>query len=428
MNVLLLLPLLLSLLATAYLSAVEIALISADRLKLRQEAKDGNAGARLALDLLADKERMLATTLVGCTLANLLTAALATSIFQALLPHWADWKVSLLTTGLVTLVILIAAEIVPKVYARPRADRFLTSMARPILATEQLFLPATALVRAYLSIWMRLLRRAPRSPLVTREDLKYLVHDIKGETGPGRKERKMLRSILDFGETTVREVMVPMTEVVSLERRAGTDLLRALIKRHGFTRLPVYERRVDRVVGLVNVYDLLFDPDPKEAIEPYIRPAILVPETKRIDRLLLELQRARAAMAVVVSEFGSCVGIITVEDIVEEIVGELAGEQDIGVRKIRPVGPGTYVVDALTDIDDINEDLGLELPKGRYDTVGGLVLKRFGRIPLEGEWFEIQGVRLEVMDVHPFGIRAVKLVLPQALPGAKGAAQAPDEA
>jgi putative hemolysin len=404
---------LLMLLASAYFSAVEISLISANRLKLKQEGKEGLPGARLAVDLLRDRERVLGTTLVGITLANLTAAAEATSIVRKLLPAWSDWHVTFLTTAAVTLVLLIATEIVPKVYGKHRADRFLVAMARPITATEQLLLPITAVIRAYLSLLMRILRGSTRSPLVTREDLKVLVHDVKGETGPGRKERKMLRSILDFADTTAREVMVPMPEVVSIEREASTELARALVKRHGHTRIPVYERRVDKVSGLVNIYDVLFDPDPSDSLDRYVRPAMLVPETKRIDRLLVEMQRERQSMAVVVSEFGSCVGIVAVEDIVEEIVGELAEEHEVGVRKIRAVAPRTYLVDALTDIDDINEELGTELPKGRYDTLGGLVLKRFGRIPSEGDSFEVQRIRVEVVDTYAYGVRTLKLVLPE---------------
>jgi CBS domain containing-hemolysin-like protein len=402
-----------SLLASAYFSALEISLISANRLRLRQEGKDGSAGARLALELLRDRERVLATTLVGVNLSNLTAAAIATAMLQSALGSWDEWKVTVLTTGAVTLVILVAAEIVPKVYGKQAADRFLVASARPVVATEQLFLPVTAAVKAYLALLVRLLRRTPRRPVITREELKILVHEVKGETGHGRKERKMLGSILDFGETTAREVMVPMTDVVSVERQSSVDLVRALVKRHGYTRLPVYERRVDKVVGIVNVYDVLFDPDPAESIEPYIRAALLVPETKRIDRLMVELQRRRQTMAVTVSEFGSCVGVVTMEDIVEEIFGELAEEREVGVRKIRAIGERTFVVDALTDIDDLNEELSLDLPKGRYDTIGGLVLRRLGRIPREHEGFEIQGVRIEVIDAHPYGVRTVKLVLPE---------------
>ncbi len=405
---------LLSLLASAWFSAVEISLISANRFRLLQDAKEGKISSRLALTLLEDKERVLTSTLVGINLFNLTAAATATAMLQGLLSYgWAPWQVSLLTTGGVTLIILIGAEIVPKIYSKERADRFLAGTARPILATEQLLLPVTAILRAYVGLILRILRRSPGKPMVTREELKLLVHDVKSETGAGRKEKKMLRSILDFGETVAREVMLPMTEAVSVERGASVEMVRAMVKRHGFTRLPVYEKRVDKVVGLVNVYDILFDAEDADSLDPYIRTAKLVPETKRIDRLLTELQRERQTMAVVVSEFGSCTGIVTVEDIVEEIVGELAEEHEVGVRKIREMAPRTYLVDALTDVDDVNEELALRLPKDRFETMAGLVLKRFGRIPSEGEWFEIEGVRIEVVDTHSHGIRTVKLVLPE---------------
>jgi putative hemolysin len=406
---------LVGLLGSAYFSAVEISLISASRLRLRQLSKQGQHEAALALDLLRDQELVLATTLIGLNLCNLATAAFATSILEGWLGL--GWTLTLTSTLGVTLVILVFGELVPKVYGKQRADSFLVANARPVLATEQLLLPVTALIRVYLKLLLRILRRAPRRPFVTREDLKVLVHDVKGMTGPGRKERKMLRSILDFSETTVREVMVPMTEVASIERESSTDLLRALAKRHGFTRIPVYTRRIDRVIGLVNVYDVLFDPEHRDQIAPYIRDAILVPETKRIDRLMVDLQRGHQTMAIVVSEFGSCVGIVTMEDIVEEIVGEMAEEDEVGVRKIRQIAPRTYIADGLTDIDDVNDELALELPKGRYDTLGGLILKHYGRIPREGESFERDGLRVEVVDVHRFGVRSVKLVLPEEAAG-----------
>lgn len=404
---------LIALLASAYFAAVEIALISANRLKIRQDAKSGILGARLALQLLDDREGVLTTTLVGVSVANLTCAAVATHLITNVRPDWPDWQVSLVTTVLVTFVLLIVGEVIPKVYGKQRSDRFLVAMARPVLATEQLLLPLTVALRAYVTLLLRLLRRSHRRPVVTRDELKILVHDIKSETGLGQKEQKMLRSILGFGETTAREVMVPMADVVSVNQESSTDLLRAMVKRHGFTRIPVYQRRVDRIIGIVNIYDLLFDPEPQDSLSRYIRPALLVPETKRIDRLMVELQRERGTMAVVVSEFGSCVGVVTIEDIVEEIVGELAEEHEVGVRKIRQIAPRTYMIDALTDIDDVNEELRLELPKVRFDTLGGLVLRKFGRIPREHEWFEIQDVRIEVMDTHPFGVRTVKLVLPE---------------
>ena len=397
---------------SAYFSAAEISLISASRIKLRQQAKQGNTGAILALELLGQQEHVLATMLVGLNLFNLATAAFATRILET----WfgVGWQLTVVSTAVVTVVVLIFGEIVPKVYGKAKATRFLIGNSRAIVATEQVFLPVTALIRIYLRLILRLIRQAPQRPFVTREDLKILVDDVKGQTGAGRKERKMLSSILDFSRTTAREVMVPMNEVASIERESSTNLLRALSKRHGFTRLPVFARRVDQVVGLVNVYDVLFDSEPKETVAPYVREAMLVPETKRIEPLFLEMQRRGQTMAVVVSEFGSCVGILTIEDIIEEIVGEMAEEHEVGVRKIRRLSPGVYMVDALTDVDDVNDELGLALPKERFDTVAGLVLEHFGRIPEAGDSFETEGVEIHVADVHQFGIRAVKIVLPQS--------------
>jgi putative hemolysin len=403
--------------ASAWFSAVEIALVSASPLRLRREAKGAHAAAGLAVGLLEDRERALSTTLVGINLSNLTAAAIATQVLTRLLAgRMGSFQVSAIATGGVTLVLLVFAEIVPKVYGKQRAEHLLAAAARPIVATEQLLLPLSGLVRGWLYLLTRILRRAPRRPAVTRDDLKLLVHEVPGETGPGRKERKMLRSALDFAETSVREVMVAMPETVAIEREGSCDLLRALVRRYGFTRLPVYERRIDKVIGLVNVFDLLFDSEPSETIAKYIREAPLVPETKRIERLLAELQRDRQTMAVVVSEFGSCVGIVTLEDIVEEIFGELVEEHEVSARKLRRMGPRTWMVDAQTDIDDVNEDLGLDLPKGRYDTVNGFILRRLGRIPREGESFEYHGMEFRVVDAHRYGVRTVMLVLPEAGP------------
>jgi len=401
---------LLGLILSAYFSAVEVAMISANRLKLRQQIKRGSSQAALALDVLREKEQALATTLVGVNVANLGAAAFATILIERWLGF--GWQATLLSSFGMTLIILVFAEVVPKVWARHHAERFVIAVARPILATEQIFLPVTAIIRLYVRLLLRIMRRTTQKPFVTREELRLLVRDVKGDTGHGRKEKMMLRSLLGFSETTVREVMVPMPEVASIERSSSVAMLRALAKRSGFTRIPVYERRIDKVVGVVNVYDVLLDPAPKDGLAAYVRPAKFVPETKRIDRLMVEMQREHQTLAIVVSEFASCVGIVTLEDIVEEIVGEISEEHEVGGRKIREVGPRTYVVDALTDIDDLNDELGLELPKGRFDTVAGLLLKHYGRIPRSGEVCEIGGLRIEVIDAYELGVRSVKLVLP----------------
>jgi putative hemolysin len=165
---------------------------------------------------------------------------------------------------------------------------------------------------------------------------------------------------------------------------------------------------VDAIVGLVNVFDVLYDRTPKADLAAYRRPIQVVPETSRINRVLVDLQRRRETMALVVNEFGALIGIVTVEDIVEEIMGELADEHEEAVRPIQPSGDG-FIVESSLDIDDLNEELGLSLRKDRYDTVGGLVLRRLGRIPAVGETVRLDNVEIEILAVHAYGLKRLKI-------------------
>lgn len=401
---------LLCLLGIAFFEAVEIALITADRLKLQTLARQRRAGADLSVDLIDRRDQILVTLLVCGTLLSTAAAAVATTFVEGRLGAGA-WATILSTIG-VTVVILVFGQVLPKSLARRRPEGFLMSVARPIFGLDLVLLPVTAAAGMLNRRMVRLLRGHRPAPVLTREELRALVNDVRSETGPLRQEKRMLQSILDFGRTTAREVMVPMPLVISVEKGTGVDMLKTLVRRQGFTRIPIFERRVDRVVGVVQIFDILLDSGKGDTVQDYMRPVTLVPETKRIDRLMGEMQRRGESMVVVVNEFGSCTGIVTIEDIVEEIMGEIADEHEVGVKRIRSLGERTYIVDGRTDIDDLNEELRLDLPKLRYDTVGGLVLRRLGRIPREGDSFELAGLEFEVMEVYPFGVRTVKLTLP----------------
>lgn len=393
------------LLGVALFEGTETALLVSDRLRLRASAKARHLGTDLSLDLMGRRDQVIITLLTGSTLMGTAVAAIATSLVEDLMGATA--LAAAVTSISVTIVLLIFGQVLPKGIARQYPELVLTGAARPLFAIDLLFLPVTAGVRGL----ARVLRGGRRGVLMTREEIKLLAQDVRTETGTLRQEKRMLQSILDFGTTTAREVMVPMPAVVSLDCSSSIDMLRAVVRRRPYTRIPVFERRVDRVVGVVNVFDALSNPDAGETIESHLRPITMVPETKRIDRLMVEMQRRGESMVVVVNEFGSCTGILTMEDIVEEIMGEIADEHEVGVRRIRPLGEGVFIVDALTDIDDINEELSLDLPKLRYDTVGGLVLRRLGRIPQEGERFEVNGVEFEVVEAYPYGVRTVKMTL-----------------
>ncbi len=396
---------------SAFASAAEMALISASRIRLRQRAQSGVPATTRAVRLMRRREHVLILFLIGQACFGTLVGAMATGLIDRVVPN--GWLAALLATVGVTSVMVVVAEIVPKVIGRREGERFLMRHSRLLEFGHYLLLPLTHLLHLYMVLLARLEGHQRQAPFVTREELKVLVSEAETRDERGHREKRMLESILDFRETVAREVMIPMNQVVALERGSSCDLWRATVRRHGYTRMPVYEKRIDRVVGFVNIFDLLHDPEPRETVDAYLREATIVPDTKRVDHLLLELQKTRTPMAVVVDEFGACIGLVTVEDIAEEIVGEMADEHERTIRKIRPLAPGVFVVEGMTDIDDLNQELQLSLPKGRFDTVGGLVLHRAGRVPREGERFTIHNIAFEVLDGDAYGIRVLKMTLPK---------------
>jgi magnesium and cobalt exporter, CNNM family len=409
------LPILLILFAlagSAFLSAAEMALLSANRHRLRQRAKVGIAAAQRTRRLLNRREQVLIMFLVGQAALNVLNAAVTTGLVH----RWIDrgWLAALISTLGVTVLVVVTAEIVPKVIGKRQSDIFLMRWSRLLELLHYLALPLTQTVQFYMHGMLKLFGGKQNSPFVSRDDLKVLVREAEMQEEGGHQEQRMLESILDFRETVAREIMIPMNQVIALEQGTACDIWRAMVRRHGYTRIPIYKKRIDRVVGVVNIFDLLYDPEPKDTVDEYIRSVPLIPDSKRIDHLLVELQKTRNPLAVVVDEFGACAGIATVEDIVEEIMGEMVDEheEEKSYRKIREIAPRTYLVEGLTDIDDLNQALGLDLIKSRYDTVGGLVLSRAGRIPREGERFSLQNIVFEVMDGDAYGVQIVKVTLP----------------
>lgn len=392
-----------SILGAAVFNGAEMGLLSVNRLRLRQAVERGARGAALLQDLLARQEAFLATTLIAQNFFTVSGAAVATSLLEQRM----GYAGALLAIVALTSAHVILAEIVPKAIFRQLADQLMPLLAPALRLAVALFSPVVATFTA----GYRLFLPGPRSLFVTREELLLLVKEASREAGPRFRERKMLESVFDFSGTVAREVMIPLSELAIADEDAPAEAVLELVREHGHTRIPVYRHRPDRIAGFVNVFDILYDREPKPRVGDYRREIPIFPDSKRIDRLLRDLQARRVPMAAVVNEFGTIVGIVTVEDIIEEIMGELLDEHEEPAPKIRQVAPQAYLVDAHTDIDDLNEELGLDLPKERYDTIGGLLLKRFGRIPRPGETARIRGVLFRIEEAHDYGIRWVRLSL-----------------
>ena len=384
-------------LCSAFFSASETALFAANRVVLRQRRAQGDRRAATANALLSQASELLTTLLAGNTLSNVGVSVVATSIAFSLMGRGGEWAAFLATA----LVLLIIAEIAPKTLAARYADRLVLIVAGPISALMRIFTPlirvlslvATALVRPFGG------HITPRAPLVTQEQLRFLVQVGEEEGVIEQEEREMIHSVFEFGDTVVREVMRPRVDISAVPADATLNRALALMTERGHSRLPVYEGTIDHVLGVVYMRDLipaLRHGRLDQPVSELKRPPFFVPESKKVDELFKEMQQRKVSVAIVLDEYGGTAGLVTVEDLLEEIVGEIQDEYDLEEKPIQLVGDRTAVVNARVHLDEVNELLGVRLPQDEVDTVAGLVYSLFGRVPAPGETFALPGIELRV--------------------------------
>jgi len=395
------------LVVTMFFSAAEMAFIAANRLRLRHLAEEGDPTAAAYLDSFRHPERLLSTAMMGVTIAHIVAASAVTF---ALLPRLGGWA-WLIAAGTVTPVMLVFGEIIPKAVAREWATDLILKAYRPLIWMSRLLTPFVALANTLVGLVLRLFGgpRIDSRQFVSREELKALLQLEPGEAAVSTQEAEMIDKIFDLGDTTVREVMVPLVDVVMLPDSAVVADVVALIRQRGFSRIPIYGQRETNVVGVVTAMDLLRRGGQAQGVVEIMRPATFVPETKRIDDLLREMQKGRNQQAVVVDEYGGATGIVTLEDIVEQIVGEIHDEHDRTPATVERLPDGSYWVAARTHIDELNEALDWALPKHDYETVAGLVLATLHRIPRTGEEFQIPGYTITVLEADARRVGAVKI-------------------
>jgi putative hemolysin len=391
-----------------FLSGSEIAIVAADRKKLSRLAASGSRTASLASRILNEPSWFLSTTLVGSNLAEVTNAALVTSIFISLYGAVGDLYAFLLLTPL----ILVFGEIFPKALFQQRADRWILKIAPVIWAISVLLHPLVWFMSRTTEAISRLLKQEGAArPIVTREELQLLLREEGGRGDINPLEREIIRRIFRFSTTKVKEAMIPLIDVVALEETATVKEAVESVRREDYSRYPVYRERVDNIVGLLYSFDLLYAESEGQPIKAFIRPISYFPETKPVDELLLEMQRNQETLAAVVDEYGGAVGIVTVEDILEEVVGEIDDEYDIQESLFRRLGPRKFWVNARMEIDHLNEILKLGLPKGDYETLGGFILEQLGRVPLSGEVFRYKKMLFEVLKADERSVREVLVTL-----------------
>ena len=396
------------LLLEGFLSGSEMAMVAADRKKLARFAHSGPRSGRLTFRILQDPSWFLSTALVGSNLAEVANAALVTAL---LIGHFGPrgdlWAFLLLTP-----LILVFGEIFPKTLFQQMADRWILKIVPVIYVVSYILYPVVWFMSKSTAVVLRALgQEGEVRPFVTREELQLLLQTETGPTDMKPHEKTMIRRIFRFADTRVKEVMIPLVNISALEDTTTVAEAIASVRQENYSRYPVFHERIDNITGVVHSFDLLLAPDRGQAIQPFIRPISFFPETKPIDELLLDLQRKQEALAVVVDEYGGAVGIVTVEDILEEVVGEIEDEYDTAQPLFRRTGPKAFLINARMEIDHINETLRLGLPKGDYETLGGFVLNRLGRVPLTGESFRYRKMLFEVKKANDRAVNEVLISL-----------------
>jgi len=405
--------------AEAFFAGAETAIISADRAQLRAAAGRGDSRAALAESLLERAEALLSTTLVGTNLAVVTGTSLATLVVAHALERWgiAATYESTVTTLVLTPLILIFGEIVPKSIARGNAQAITLAIAKPLGWMQRLMHPVVALASRLTEAALGLLGSRPTgdSPFVSREELVALAAIGEEHGLIVSDERRMIQSVLELRERPVSTVLVPLVDMASLPATATVADLDALAARTGYSRFPVYERRVDNVVGVVSLIDVLETASNDAAatlpIAPFVvREASYVPETKSVGELLRELRYSELPMAIVVDEHGGVVGLATAEDLVAEIIGRIRDERHTGPDALSASDGSVFECDGKVDVEEAEERTGLTIEHGDFETVAGLVIKLTGRIPQVGDHVDLGTWRIEVIDATPRRVGRVRFV------------------
>ncbi len=425
---------------SAFYSGSETALVSVNKIRLNQLVESDDTKASIIHRLVESPQRMLALTLVGTNLANVLIAQLGEGLVARGLPNLAVSLQGLIATAGITALLLIFGEILPKTVFRVKADTLAIRYAYPLRVSEMIFKPLIYLVQNLTQFLIKLIDRSARtqSPDAQREELRLLA--IIGERSGNllTDQRRMIHSLLNLQDRTVAQVMIPLVDIVAIEKNTKCEDFLQIAADSGFSRIPVYEEHIYNIIGIINLLDVIYDDVPSdstgnnpsasgkdqeptrtnqpkrkdpqpETVEPFIRTTLhFVPESKNINALLKEIQDTRHTMVFAVDEYGGTVGLVTVEDLVEEIVGEFADERD-EPDFIRLIAPKILECDGRTEVNLLKEQYRLPIPEGDYETVAGYILERTGTIPETGIELKLRDSVITVIDADERAIRKIRI-------------------
>ena len=400
-----------SLVLAAMAASAETSLTSISRVRLRQLVEQNVPQAIVIERLHRDPNAYLSTILIVNTVAIIVASSTATLLALHLYQERvAEWAVSLV----LSLIVLVACEITPKTLALQRAERVALRMARLVAWATYVMRPVVFVLTAVTRLLLRMMggKAQVRGPFVTEEELKMLVSVGEEEGVLEEEEREMIHGIFEMGDMLVRELMVPRTDLVAIEVNEPVEKAVDLVTKHGHTRIPVYEGNLDHIVGVLYAKDLLraVVRGEHKTLREIARKPYFTPESNKVQDVLRDLRKNRVHMAIVVDEYGGTAGAVTIEDILEEIVGPIQDEYDIGEEdEIQFISPNEVVLDGRVSVDDVNELLKLDIAADDYDTIGGYVLNQLGAAPKVGATLTLGNSTLRVEAVQGTRIKKVRI-------------------
>jgi len=404
---------------SAFFSASETALMSLSKIRLIHMVEEKVNGASVISKLREDPSRLLGTILVGNNLVNIAASSIATVLA---IEYFGDRGVGI-ATGVMTMLVLIFGEITPKSLAAQKSERISLLVARPISILAYFLSPIVTVLSYIASIFLRLFgcKSSAKLPSITEEELKSMVNLGEVEGVIEDHEKTMICNVFDFGDQLVKDIMVPRMDIIAININASYDDVIKIIRTEQFSRYPVYSNRIDNIVGILNVKDLVYlDSREDFDIKKFVKKPYYTFEFINTSELFNEMKKRRTHMAIVLDEYGGTAGIVTMEDLVEEIVGEISDEYDMQTKEIETIREGEYIVDGSTRIEELNELIGTDIESEHYESIGGFMIQLLGRLPKQGESVQYMNTRFVIENVEKNRIKKIRVLMSEALPDEEG--------
>ena len=398
--------------ASAFFSSAETALMTSNKLKIRNLAENGDKRAKKVLDITANTDKMLSAILIGNNVVNLTASSLSTTLTLKIFGS----SLVGIATGILTFLILVFGEITPKNVASKNAENMALAYIGVISVIVTVMTPVIFIVNkvagAVISIFTK---NSDENNAVTEEELRAMVEYSHEEGVIENEEKKMIVNVVDFGDTVAGDIMVPRVDMVMVDEKSSYEEILQVFREERYTRIPVYEETPDNVIGILNVKDFLLIEDKENFVmKELLREPLYTYEYKKTSALMMDMRKTGANIVIVLDEYGITAGLITLEDMLEEIVGEIRDEfdadEDEGITKVSDL---EYLIDGSTNLDDINDRIGLELSSDEYESIGGLIMEKLGRIPAEGEIINLDNIVVTVKKMDHARIEKVCLKLKQ---------------